>query len=390
MKYKVNSREYTFKYVQRGKSKILNELNQWKLKYRESEKEHNDLREKFNMLSIEKEHSGLNTRDGFGGGADDKNLNNNKRAPQGRPKISVKTVYQNDTRRWEPPKYDCYSELLDFIKTQYDSTYIVSYVDADGDSVRLTNNSDCRRAFEVASQNRWDSLKLQIKLRAEMEISKQYSELEAKHRKLKKHFQKLKKRTDGSNYSAKGRGVLDQMLQSYSNKKTTVNDTIKDPLAGSNVRRSAYSNTNNEQSGLWSLKDTFVRNVKSDLRSGWALIQLEIDDRKSLADAATKDGFRIIRESVSKHLKTYVAKNDVGGQCLFFDLNICYMLLISNQNEQTLKPLARNILNYISEQNILREHKIGPLPGVDAITLSAGAVMYNGEEDYLRWSRKTD
>jgi len=206
-----------------------------------------------------------------------------------------------------------------------------------------------------------------------------------------KQLQKLKKRTEGSGYSLKGRAVLDQMLATYSqsNKISNHQERIKDP----STRRllGGHAVSGNEQSGLWSFKDTFVRNVKGDQHSGWALIQLEIDDRKNLADTASKEGFRLIRESVSKHLQTYISKKDIGGgECFFFDLNIYYMLLISNQNEQKIKPLARNILNYIAEQNILHEHNIAPLPGIDAITLSAGAVMYNGEEDYLRWSRKAD
>lgn len=66
------------------------------------------------------------------------------------------------------------------------------------------------------------------------------------------------------------------------------------------------------------------------------------------------------------------------------------MILLKNQDEQSIKSVARNILNVVQSADIMGDLSINRIPGVDQITCSAGAVMYQGEEDYLRWSRKAD
>merc|ERR1719242_2515809 len=373
--------------VNRTKRRTKQEVDQWKDKYVLSERTVNELRSQVSTITIEnerllQERNVMETRlSSYEQETTERGFPRARRSPRSTPGITVKTVYQNDVRCWEPPREECYRDLIEFVKTQYDSTYIISYVDMDGDSVRIVNDSDCERAFQQARTANWDSIKFNVDLRAEIEVRKQYSDLELKHRKLKKQLQKLKKRHDNSAYKSlqgkAGRVVLDQMLQSYHSK-------FDDDLKG--MKHSTFSD-HQEQASLWSLKDQFARSVKGDLSNGWALIQIEVDNRKTISDHLGKKDFLAVRESISQYLRNFVSTLDGAT---FFDLHLCYMVLIRNQDEQSIKSVARNLLNIISERDLLAENQIQRIPGFDRITCSAGAVMYAGEEDYLRWSRKAD
>jgi len=122
------------------------------------------------------------------------------------PSVSVKTQFRNDVRCWSPQTNHPFKELLEFIELSYDSTYVITYRDLDGDSIRIASDDDCRRAFNLAQRHGWDTVKLNIELRAEQEFRKELVSLELRNKKLKKQLQKLKKSATGMK---KGQILLD-------------------------------------------------------------------------------------------------------------------------------------------------------------------------------------
>jgi len=109
------------------------------------------------------------------------------------PNLNVKTTYQGDVRNWTPLSPRPYIELLEFIDTQYDSTWIIGYRDFDGDFVRINSDDSCRRAFEVAQSHGWSNLKISIELRVEKKLNQQIVELQLREKKLHKKLHKWKK-----------------------------------------------------------------------------------------------------------------------------------------------------------------------------------------------------
>jgi len=133
--------------------------------------------------------------------------------PSGPSNISVKTQFRNDVRCWNPTTSNPFKELLEFIELSFDSTYIITYRDLDGDSIRVASDEDCRRAFKLAQRHGWDTIKFSIELRAEQEFRKEMVSLELRNKKLKKQLQKLKKSATGMK---KGQILLDAI---YHNRK---------------------------------------------------------------------------------------------------------------------------------------------------------------------------
>jgi len=122
------------------------------------------------------------------------------------PSVSVKTQFRNDVRCWSPQTNHPFKELLEFIEVSYDSTYVITYRDLEGDSIRVASDDDCRRAFSLAQRHGWDTVKLNIELRAEAEFRKELVSLELRNKKLKKQLQKFKKSASGMK---KGQILLD-------------------------------------------------------------------------------------------------------------------------------------------------------------------------------------
>lgn len=120
--------------------------------------------------------------------------------------VSVKTHFRNDVRCWNPSTNQPFKELLEFVELSYDATYIFTYRDLDGDSIRIASDEDCRRAFRLAKTNGWDTIKFNIELKAEQEYRKELVALELRNKKLKKQLQKLKKSATGMK---KGQILLD-------------------------------------------------------------------------------------------------------------------------------------------------------------------------------------
>lgn len=129
------------------------------------------------------------------------------------PNLNVKTTYQGDVRNWTPLTHKPYTELLEFIDAQYDSTFIIGYRDFDGDFVRINSDDSCRRAFEVAQSHGWGNLKISIELRVEKKLNQQIVELQLREKKLHKKLHKWKK-ANGINGTKmkKGSRLLDQIF----------------------------------------------------------------------------------------------------------------------------------------------------------------------------------
>jgi len=132
--------------------------------------------------------------------------------------VSVKTQYRNDVRCWNPQTNHPFKELLEFIEISYDSTYIITYLDLDGDSIRVASDDDCRRALKLAQRHGWDAVKFKIELRAEQQWNKERVSLELRNKKLKKQLQKFKKSATGMK---KGQILLDAIYHNTSLKSAT-------------------------------------------------------------------------------------------------------------------------------------------------------------------------
>jgi len=204
----IQSLQSTKLVIETENKRVLEEISQqteWKEKCLRMERQVNELQMENDRLNFEKQNLESKTSN-LERKMNEKNFKSEQPYPAG---ITVKTIYHNDVRAWAPQTKNCYKELLEFIEQQYDSTYVITYRDPDGDSMRITCDEDCRRAFDVAKQHGWSNVKLLIELRVEMEMRKEIVTLEMRNKKYKKQIQKLKKTTHGIK---KGQVLLDAIM----------------------------------------------------------------------------------------------------------------------------------------------------------------------------------
>ena len=69
-----------------------------------------------------------------------------------------------------------------------------------------------------------------------------------------------------------------------------------------------------------------------------------------ISEALGKKTFLAIREVVSQYL---INMSETLDGATFFDLQLCYMILLKNQDEQSIKSVARNILNVVQSADIM-------------------------------------
>lgn len=128
------------------------------------------------------------------------------------PNIMVKTLYQSDARNWIPSTNKPYTELLEFINSQYDPL-IIGYKDLDHDLVRINSDESCQRAFDVAQNNGWNTLRIFVESKEEKKLNQQIVELQLREKRLHKKLHKWKKnQTVNGMKMKKGAILLDQIM----------------------------------------------------------------------------------------------------------------------------------------------------------------------------------
>lgn len=87
------------------------------------------------------------------------------------------------------------------------------YKDLDNDLVRINSDESCRRAFDIAQANNWNTLRILIECKAEKKLNQQILELQQREKRLHKKLHKWKKTQGISGMKMKkGSILLDQIM----------------------------------------------------------------------------------------------------------------------------------------------------------------------------------
>ena len=102
--------------------------------------------------------------------------------------------------------------------------FLRGYKDLDNDLVRINSDESCRRAFDIAQANNWNTLRILIECKAEKKLNQQILELQKRETRLHKKLQKWKKTQGTSGMKMKKGSILLDRI--WNNKK-------KDEMFGS-------------------------------------------------------------------------------------------------------------------------------------------------------------